>query len=194
MPAVTLSEFARLQSWSPSYVTKLKQAGRLALTENGKRVLVEESVARIEATKDPNRDDVGARHARARQTRVGGVPAGDSPAAPVPDPQSPAGQSFANSRAVKERFFALSAKLEYERAVGKVVDSAAVIAAGAEVGTVLRAMLENLVDQLAPALAEGDPERERRIHARLVEHHEMVLTEISDKLKALGTQLAEPPT
>ena len=214
MPAITLSEFARLKGWSPSYVTKLKADGRLVLTENGKRVLVEESVVRIEETKDPNRDDVGARHARARQARAGGASptlSGDSPAAPGMEEvgrrqeqppratpgavaETPAGQSYANARAIKERFLALGAKLEYERAIGKVVDSAAVIAAGAEIGTVLRATLENLTDQLAPALAEGDPERERRIYARLVEHMEMVLTEISDKLKALGTRLAEPPT
>ena len=183
---VTFSKFAELQGCSPSYVTKLKQAGRLVLTDDGKRVLVEESRARIKATEDPNRDDVRARHAK---TREGGAPA--SPPAPN-DPQSPAGQSFATSRAVKERFFALSAKLEYERAIGKLVDSAAVRAAGAEAGTVLRAALENLPDQVAPQLAEGDSEREARIRARLVEHVGLVLTEISDKLKSLSEQIAEP--
>lgn len=188
---VSFSEFARLQKWSPSYVTKLKQAGRLALTDDGKRVLVEKSLARIEETKDPNRDDVSARHATARAVPPAGDPLSLPPAK---DQQSPAGQSFAASRAVKERFFALSAKLEYERTIGKVVDSAAVRAAGVEAGTVLRAALENLPDQVATQLAEGDPEREARIRARLVEHVGLVLTEMSDKLKTLSEQVAEVQT
>lgn len=191
---VTFSEFARLQGWSPSYVTKLRQAGRLVLTENGKRVFVEKSLARIEETRDPNRDDVAARHAETRATPARSHdpgPVGDPLPPSTKDTQSQAGQSFAASRAVKERFLALGAKLEYERAVGKVVETAAVRAAGTEAGTVLRAALENLPDHLAPELAEGDPEREQRIRARLAGHVEQVLTEISDKLKALSEQVAE---
>lgn len=181
---VSLSEFARLQNWSPSYVTKLKQLGRLVLTDNGKRVLVEESRARIKQTEDPNRDDVKDRHATARM----GPPAEPSP---LQDPNSRVGQSFAAARAVKERYLALTAQLEYERSIGKVVETAAVRAAGVEAGTVLRAALENWPDHLAPVLAEGDPDREQRIRARLAEQVELMLTEISDKLKALGEQVAE---
>lgn len=178
---VTLSEFARLQGVSPSYVTKLKHAGRLVLTADG-RVDVEASRARIRDTEDPNRDDVRARHARAR--------GGEDPS--PPDPQGHAAQGFASARAVKERYFALSAKLEYERAIARVVDVATVQAAGVEVGTFLRAAIEALPDQIAPILAEGDPERERRIHGRLREHVEMVLTELADKLKQIAHPIPAP--
>lgn len=190
---ISFSEFARLQGWSPSYVTKLKEAGRLVLTADGQRVRVAESLTRIKDTEDPNRDDVRARHARAR-TAAGGAPLGETGLPPTADPQNPAGQSFANARAVKERFLALLAKLEYERATGKVVETADVHAAGTEAGTVLRAGIESLPDLVAPLLAEGDPVLEERIHARLSEHINLALTEISDKLKSLSEQLAVPRT
>lgn len=181
--AVTFSEFARLQDWSPSYVTKLKADGRLVLTADGK-VDVEASVARIKETEDPNRDDVRARHAKARE---GGAPA--SP--PVTDR---VGQTFAASRAVKEKYLALTAEAEYRRMIGNLVETATVRAAGAEAGTVLRATLENLPDNLAVVLADGDPERERRIHARLVEHIDLALHEIADKLKSLSERVVEAQT
>ena len=177
---VSLSEFARLQGWRPSYVTKLKQAGRLVLNDNG-RVNVEASRARIAATADPNRDDVRARHA-----------AGRADGGERSDPQQDrAGQSFATSRAVKERYLALTAKLEYEQRAGKLVEVEAVQRAGAEAGGVLRAALENLPDQLAPILAEGDPDRESRIYAQLREHVERLLEEISRKLDTL-TRVTPP--
>lgn len=59
----TRKEFAEMNGWSPSYVTKLSQAGRLVFTDDNKMVLVEASLEKIAETKDPNRDDVVKRHA-----------------------------------------------------------------------------------------------------------------------------------
>ena len=185
---VTLSEFARLQGWRPSYVTKLKQAGRLVLTDTG-RVDVEASRARIKASEDPNRDDVRARHAAARE-----APASEpnDPSPPKSEVADRAGQSYTTSRAVKERYLALNAKLESERAAGQLVETATVQRAGTEVGAVLRGALENLPDQLAPLLAEGDADREARIYAHLRDHVEQLLGEISRKLESLTRDLAAP--
>jgi hypothetical protein len=182
--AVSLSEFARLLGVVPSYVTKLKQAGRLELNDDG-LVRVEASKQRIEETKDPNRDDVAARHAREREAAAGAAPPVDAP-----DPQSPAAQGFAAARAVKERYFALSAKLEYERAIGKMVEVAAVKAAGAEVGTILRAAFDNLPDQIAPLLTPLTDEDQVRI--RLKENIDLVLTEVADRIVAAIGKLTEP--
>jgi hypothetical protein len=50
---VNFAEFAKLINKSKSYVSQLKTANRLVLSEDGKRVLVEESKTRIKATSDP---------------------------------------------------------------------------------------------------------------------------------------------
>lgn len=61
------SEFARRLGVSASYVTKLAQEGRIVVVDG--QVEVEASLARMEATKDPNRDDVRQRHAKARDAK-----------------------------------------------------------------------------------------------------------------------------
>jgi len=169
---VTQAEFARMQGWSRSHVTGLKHAGRLVTEGKGRelRVLVKESLAEIEATKDPNRDDVAKRHAEAR--------AGDEQPAALPDDESK--HSYQKSRARKEHFLSKQAEADYQKMIGELVDIGVVQKAGAELGTLLRTQLENLQDQLSAELApETDP---ARIYALLGQHFEYTLTEISRKL------------
>jgi len=189
----SFSKFARLQGWSPSYVSKLKDADRLVLTENGKRVRVEASLARIKETESGQPQHVASR--RHQQERRDGASEPDVP--PVnetpPTPEGGGEEPISNSRAHWERREAAARaetrEIELAKLKGDLVETAAVRAAGAEAGTVLRAALENLPDQVAPLLAEGNPEREERIRARLAEHVELVLTEISNKInKALSEQ------
>ncbi len=166
-------EFARILGVSPSYVTKLAKAGRLVIGEDG-LVDVAASLARIEATRDPARQDVAERHARVRAAKAGATP--EAPA--VEADATPA--SYAEARALKERYAALTAKLEYERLAGRLVDVEDVRAAGAEAGATLRAALEALPDQLAPLLAaERD---EHRVHALLVEYLETAMRDVADAL------------
>lgn len=170
--AVTRSEFARLQGWSPSYVTKLASQGRLVLTDDGKQVRVAASLARIKATEDPARNDVAQRHAQARG--AGEAP----PPAPVEDR---VGSSYQASRAVKERYAALTAKAEYEKLVGNLVEVSEVRAAASEAGALIRAQIENLPAQLAPELAaETD---EARVQALLVERMEILLGNIAELIE-----------
>ena len=63
----TFGEFAKIARFKASYVTQLKNDNRLVLTDDGKRVRVAESLARIAATKDPSKAGVAARHAAARE-------------------------------------------------------------------------------------------------------------------------------
>lgn len=178
MTTASFGDFARKNGWHPSYVTRLKQSGRLVLTEDGK-VDVEASEIRIKATEDPNRDDVRARHARARKEKN----SSDGSIIPPPDPQaSQISESYTKSRAVKERYLALTAKLDYDRAAGLVVDTATVKNAGAAAGSALRAALENLPDQLAPLLAPVTDEDE--VRRLLDDHMEIVLTQLADKFSA----------
>ena len=166
----TQAAFAKLKGWHPSYVSKLKQAGRLIFTLDGK-VNVKASEALIADTADPARNDVVARNARKRAEK--GRP--DNPIYP------PDSDSYSKSRAVKEHYNALAAKLEYELANGQVVDVATVRQAGAEAGLALRSALENLPDQLAPLLAPITDEDEMR--RMLDDQIEIVLTQIADKFQ-----------
>ena len=67
MSAVSQSEFATLLGKDKSYVTRLKQAGRLVLTADG-QVEVEKSQTLIAATADPSR--AAAVEARASELLV----------------------------------------------------------------------------------------------------------------------------
>ena len=138
----TQAEFARLLGVAKSYVTKLKEHGRLVMTEDGKRVDVEASKARIAATADPGKDDVSAKWQNKPQPRQ----EDDEEGTP----------SYQDARAEKERYSAKMAKLEYEKAIGKLVDKADVQAVVEDVITQFRQGLENLPYRLASELVGLD--------------------------------------
>ena len=142
MSTATQAEFARLLGVQKSYVSKLKDQGRLVFADDG-RVDVEASKQRIQQTADPNRDDVSQRFDKASssgsQRQNGDI-----------------GNSYQAARAVKEKYSAMQAKLDYERAIGKVVDKADVQAVVEDVITQFRQGLENLPYRLAPELVGLD--------------------------------------
>ena len=74
----TFSEFAKVLRVKPRAITQLKADDRLILTEDGKRVRVEASLARIRETADPSKAAVAARHAAARHAGAQGVGDGDN--------------------------------------------------------------------------------------------------------------------
>lgn len=192
---LTQAEFARLQGWSRSHVTGLKQAGRLVMVEtpHGARVDVAASLARIEETRDPNRDDVAARHAAGRiASGAENAGAGISPAmsgAEIPPAGHVAGaqdervaMGYQKARAINEQYKALAAKAEYEKTIGRLVEADAVARAGMELGIWLRSTIENLVPQLAAEIAAArDAER---AHAVLVECFEQLLSDYSSRITA----------
>jgi hypothetical protein len=169
------AEFARAQGWSRAYVTGLKKAGRLKIQRVGKRdlVLVAESLALLEETKDVNRQDVVQRNAQAKQ-QAGGAQQPD-------DHVLRANNSQAASKAVTEEYKAKSAKLAYEREIGLVVETKAVEKAAAEVATLIRTTLNNLPDQLAPELLPLDDIQS--IQTLLSERFEQVLKDMSQQMK-----------
>lgn len=179
MAELTRAAFARLIGVDRSHVHRLEAAGRLVLSADGKRVLVDESRSRIEQTSDPGRDDVRQRWADYRS----GAATEKATAAPPDTDTGQAqgvGRNYAAARAVKERYLALSAKLEYERALGKTVDADDVRKAAADAGAMLRALLENWPDQMAPVLAPvTDIDEVRRL---LDDAVETVLGQLADAL------------
>lgn len=169
MTAVTQSEFAKRMGFAKSYVTALKHAGRLVMTPDGKLVEVEASQARIAATADPQRDDVAARHAQRRE-------------APQTEPANDKiGSSYQAARAVKEKYAALNAKLEYEKASGDLIPKADVDFVLNDYGATLRSMMETMADRLAPIIHPLQTMEET--HAALSEAAEDVLREMSETMR-----------
>lgn len=172
MTTATQSEFSALLGKNKSYVTRLKQAGRLVLTADG-QVDVEKSQALIAATADPSRS--AAVEARANETmRQERAPA----------QQDAIGNSFQTFKTVNEKYKALAAKLEYEQASGKLVDAGEARMFAADLAATFRGALEILPDRLAPELVPmADTET---IRALLVESFEQVLTDLADKIAKWG--------
>lgn len=178
----TFREFAELIKRKPSYVTQLRQADRLVLTDDGKRVRVAESIARIEATRDPSRIGTVARHAQARGDEA--PPAMDTESDDEASAQDARDPKFQASRAMRENYLALSAKRDYEREIGLLMVAADVESGVAAAGTQLRKTLEQLPDNLAPRLAaETDEARIRSIMSEEIHH---ALQELAREFAAIA--------
>jgi hypothetical protein len=199
----TKSAFARRLGTAPSYITELAQAGRLVLADG--QVEVEASLARIEATRDPNRDDVRQRHAKARdEKRLAGMAGvssvafsdasqgvgqgdGEKKNAPAADsaPTAPsesaiqAAEVFKKARAAKMHYEARRAVIRVARLQGRLADAADIRKFGTNDGATLRSLLENLPDQAAPRLA---PVRDPAVVARIFDE---LLGDVADTLAAL---------
>ena len=194
----SFSAFARLLGErSPSYVTALKDAGRLVLTDDGKRVIIEASVQRIRDTADPGKIGVVARHAADRQGKAGeGAPvaAGEPPAAAQRDDdvgdeaetaETPDGFQYWRKR--NERAKALASERENAIADGQLLDAGEVSAAVAAAAISLRTTFEGLPDVLGPQLAGVNDEAQCR--ALLAEAIEHALEEASRKFGVLTRQV-----
>lgn len=174
MTTATQSEFAALLGKDKSYVTRLKQAGRLVLTADG-LVDVEKSRALIAATADPSRNAAVEARTDAQLNQ-----------AQKPSQQDAIGNSFQTAKAVNEKYKALTAKLEYERASGKLVDADEARLFAADLAATFRGALEILPDRLAPELVPLN--ETETIRALLVEQFEQVLTDLADKIVKWGKE------
>lgn len=173
MTTATQSEFAALIGKDKSYVTRLKQAGRLVLTAEG-LVDVEKSQALIAATADPSRS--AQVEARANETMRG--------ERAQPSQQDAIGNSYQAAKAVNEKYKALTAKAEYETLIGKLVDADEARLFAADLAASFRSALEILPDRLAPELVPlSDTEAVRAV---LVESFEQALTDMADKIGKWG--------
>jgi hypothetical protein len=184
---MTLKEFALHIGRVPSYVTKLKQDGRLVFTpdaDGNERVDVEASKKRIEETAGAHGE--GARDYWAKQRQQApSVPGEQLPLSP-PDnsPDAPESVSKADWDRREAAARAQLREIELAKAQGSQVDTATVRRAGAEAGAALRAALEHIPDKLAPAIV--GIQDEAKVHAMLVEHMEIVLSELSRQLDAIS--------
>lgn len=167
MSGMSKSAFARRIGHGPSYVTKLKDEGRLVLTADGK--VDAEASERLIAQTGGGRPDVAARHAAAKKApraagakktqNIGhGIGGEQKTAHGATAPAGAAdheriGNSLQASRAVKEKYSALKAKAEYETMIGNLVPREDVDAAMRFIGGAVRAAFDVFPDQTAPLVA-----------------------------------------
>ncbi|MDP3651059.1 MAG: hypothetical protein Q8R67_05180 [Rhodoferax sp.] len=174
-----------------NYAYELKKAGRLVMSEDGKKVMVAESIARIAATRDPAHQGVAERHAEQRGETA---QTGHAVTAPAPAPEVAADErdepprgglyDFQGSKAKREHFAALEAEASYRQKIRELLEASEVRAVLAEVITVLRTSIEGIPYNLAPVLAATNDEAQiKSILGAEVEH---ALKTASDSLAKLG--------
>lgn len=170
---MSLADFARYLGCKPSYITKLKQAGRLVLTEDGRRVKVTPSKERIEATRDP---------AKAQNTTT---PETHDEAATNPnDPTTVTNPDYQAARAKREHYNALQAEADYRAKIRDLLEAPRVRAILADILTELRGQLESLPYTLSPALAAETSEQ--TVQSMLQTEIENALAAAAQRLEKLG--------
>lgn len=176
--------FARRLGVKPQAVTALRHADRLVLTPDGKRVLVAESLARMDATADPSKIGVVERHAAARAAATPApAPAADAPEDGGAD-EPFASTGFQHWRERNERAKALAGERDNALAEGKLMVAEEVTTAIARATTTLRTHLERLPAELAPSLAATSDEGQAR--ALLAEAIEHALEDLARQFQAVG--------
>jgi hypothetical protein len=183
MTTLNQSQFAKHIGVTKGYITQLKQAGRLVMTQND-LVDVEASQLRIKETEDANRDDVAKRHAENRGQPLRVAPVSDYSAPTgtnTPSNQDKAGMSLQAARAVKENYQARMAKIEYEKAIGALINADEAKIWAADIGATFSSGLESLSGRLASELAMKEASV---IRARLTEAFKELLNNVSDKIES----------
>jgi pyruvate/2-oxoglutarate dehydrogenase complex dihydrolipoamide acyltransferase (E2) component len=178
---MTKSQFAKHINVKPGYVTQLQTAGRLVM--EGDKVNVEASIARIEATRDPSKAGVAARHEKARAEK-------QSEQTPTIDDTDEMtgnhGSLYQQARAKKEMYAALQAEIAFKKEIGQLLVADEAKAVVADGDAVIRNRLESLPDLLAPQLAaESD---EQKVRAMLMDTVEQLLGELSRSFYQLAKQ------
>lgn len=151
MTVMSKAEFADSRGWSRPYVSKLVSQGRLVLTDDGKKIDVEASLALLGETADPSKAGVAERHQRDRVEK--GVHALVSPLAPPSaGPGAGGGDSYQKARAHRETYLALLAEDEFLKGRGELVERKAVDTAAFNTARTVRDLILGLPPKIAGEL------------------------------------------
>ena len=164
------NDFAKQLGVKPSYVVQLKSAGRLVINDG--MVDVDASLKLIAETADPDKVGVVERHAQEREQKLNGMP---SPT--LDEMTGKAGSAYQQARAMKEKYFAMGAKIAYEKEVGLLLVASEVRFAVADGDTILCNRIESMFYALAPQLA--DERDEGKILAMMLDHWEVIRADLS---------------
>ena len=190
---VTQSEFARRLNCSPAYISKLKDQGRLVFSANGKKVLLEASLERLEATADPSKEGVKLRW-QSKRADASPVPrAAHEPTTAenkdqefIPDGE---GYDYQRARAKRETHLAAIAEMDERQRRGELLEADDVSRALTDYATASRVALEQIADRLCgPLAAISDSET---IYQMIRDEVERVIDNIREVAEALPAALGE---
>ena len=185
---LTPRQLAERLGYKPHYGNQLAKDGRLVFAPDGKRVLVQASIERFNATKDPSKQGVADRHAL---TRAGQ----SSPLGPTTSPQtrmvtplsngeiSPSDAQeydYQSSKAKREHWAAEREHAAFRKDAGELIELTAHIAAMADVGATVRSKLEAWASTLPPQLAGRD---EPAVRATIADQVELLLRDLAGRLQ-----------
>lgn len=165
----TRKDFAARMGWrSQGQVSNLIKDGLIALTDDGKLVKVAESIAAIEAARDPDKDGVRARHEAAR--------AGVSHELPA----------LQESKAKIAKYDALEREKAFLTDANELVVKSLSVLEATTAATEVRVALEPLGAVLAPQLAAAADEASCR--ALVDDRIEVILGELSRRFYQLHAE------
>ena len=172
----TPRKFAESLGFKPHYGNQLVKDGRLVMAPDGKHVLVAESKARLEATRDPSKAANVERHAAARAAAAGVVPVFE-PLPEVSEVLEPTGNlySYQDAKAKREHWAAEREHAAWRKEAGELVERTEVVAAFADAGATLRGKLEAWAAVLPPQLVGRD---EAAIRATIADQVEQLLHDL----------------
>lgn len=184
-PTCTLPEFAQRIGKTRTYAYELRKAGRLVMAPDGKRVLIAESLARYDATKDPSKQGVADYHASQRPATSPAATPATTPVDPQDDnPERYSEYNFQDAKAKREYWAAEREHAQFQKEAGQLMEHTEVVAAFAQAGTDLRQKLERWHSILPPQLAGRD---EATIRSALQEQTERILSDVSDHFARAAT-------
>ena len=177
--------FARRIGVRRSYVTQLAKEERIVCDAKGD-VLVPESLARLEETHSPDKEQVAQRWAKYREEEAQRLAGGDAASDDEEDEDDDADSeipSYQRSRALKEHYAAMAAKADYERTIGALCSVDDIKRGGADIGAAIRSSHEQVADRLASKVAaSADTEA---CHALITDALTDVLHDITDQIMRL---------
>ncbi len=189
MTVITKSEFARKINRSHQYVSALIKRGRVVLTKQDGREMVEleASLKKIAATADPANDPSKTMpRADGRTAQSVGMALQGGESAPAEDDGSGSHSSssaYQKSRAVKESYTARLKKVEFEEKMGKIISKAGAEKAAFGVARILREKLKALPNRLAPKVTVETDQKQNFI--TLTNEVESVIKEIQAAIAEL---------
>lgn len=165
MTLMSKAAFAKHIGKSKQYVGELEKFGRLVM--DGEKVNADESLRRIELTKDPSKQGVVDRHKDYRDAKEN---ASANTGIDIDHAGQKAGSVYQESKAMREQYNALMAKQDYELRARELLPISDVKQAIASTDSVIRNRLENMPDILSAQLAaEMDENKVKNLLRNYVE-------------------------
>ena len=178
---LTPRQLAERLGYKPQYGNQLAKDGRFVFAPDGKRVLVQESIARFNATKDPSKQGVADRHAAARDAQAAQPPAQETAGTEDDDSADSAPMyDFHNAKAKREHWAAEREHAAFRKDAGELIEHTVHIAALADVGATVRSKLETWASTLPPQLVGRD---EAAVRATIADQVELLLRELADRMQ-----------